>query len=191
MLKAFILLMLLNPNSFNVTAGQLTSKEGQLYTSSSEMRATLKQGNYARLSFTYLGESKQHSKLGDGTSRQQFGLKLRARDTCNLIYVMWRFQPESQLVISVKANPHLTQSRDCRDGGYENAAPRVELSPILLNSKHVLEAELVGQSLRVWVDNNLEWEGFINVTAVEMPGPIGLRSDNVKILFNLEVKDAR
>ena len=31
--------------------------------------------------------------------------KLRAEDACNLVYVMWRIEPQSRLVVSVKRNP--------------------------------------------------------------------------------------
>jgi len=61
--------------------------------------------------FTYLGATDQESRLGSGQTRRQFGLKLRAQDPCNLLYAMWRIEPESKLVVSVKT-PANTQVRN-------------------------------------------------------------------------------
>ncbi len=58
----------------------------------------------AELRLTYLGPTSKDSALGSGVMRRQFGLKLRAQDACNLVYVMWRIEPESKLVVSVKQN---------------------------------------------------------------------------------------
>jgi hypothetical protein len=39
---------------------------------------------------TYLGHTRDVARLGSGAMREQFGLKLRAHDACNLVYAMWR-----------------------------------------------------------------------------------------------------
>ena len=53
--------------------------------------------------FKYLGSTgNEEARLGSGELRRQFGLKLRAQDACNLVYAMWRIEPESKLVVSVK-----------------------------------------------------------------------------------------
>jgi hypothetical protein len=64
--------------------------------------------------FTYLGATSHDIPLGSGRMRRQFGLKLRAQDACNLVYAMWRIEPESTLVVSIKENPgqHVSCSRE-------------------------------------------------------------------------------
>ena len=44
-----------------------------------------------------------------GELRRQFGLKLRAQDACNLVYVMWRIEPASKLVVSIKCRTGTVQ----------------------------------------------------------------------------------
>src|ERR1700691_1105812 len=70
--------------------------------------------------FTYLGATAGSARLGSGEMRRQFGFKLNAQDACNLVYVMWRIEPESKLVVSVKTNPGQTISAQCGNRGYRN-----------------------------------------------------------------------
>ena len=70
--------------------------------------------------FTYLGSTGNEARLASGELRRQFGLKLRAQDACNLVYAMWRIEPESKLVVSVKNNPGLHSSAQCGNRGYRN-----------------------------------------------------------------------
>jgi hypothetical protein len=75
--------------------------------STTEMRATLKfpAPQNATLKFTFLGPTKEVSHLGNGQVRSQFGIKLRAQDTCNIVYVMWHFSPDQKIAVSAKPNP--------------------------------------------------------------------------------------
>jgi hypothetical protein len=61
--------------------------------------------------------------------RRQFGLKLRAQDPCNLVYAIWRIDPESKLVVSVKRNPNARNSAECGNHGYENIKPLQKCCP--------------------------------------------------------------
>ena len=70
--------------------------------------------------FTYLGPTENEARLGSGELRRQFGLKLRAQDACNLVYAMWRIEPESKLVVSVKNNPGQTGFRPPLDLALES-----------------------------------------------------------------------
>jgi hypothetical protein len=54
--------------------------------------------------FTYLGATSHDVPLASGTIARQFGLKLRAQDACNRVYAMWRIEPDSKLVVSIKKN---------------------------------------------------------------------------------------
>ena len=46
----------------------------------------------AEVHFKYLGPSQDSRPLASGDLRRQIGLKLRAQDSCNLIYAMWRIE---------------------------------------------------------------------------------------------------
>ena len=78
----------------------------------------------AEARFTYLGSTGNEAPLASGEMRRQFGLKLRAQDACNLVYAMWRIEPESKLVVSVKNNPGQHTSAQCGNRGYRNIKAR-------------------------------------------------------------------
>ena len=78
----------------------------------------------AEAQFTYFGPTPNEAPLASGEMRRQFGLKLRAQDACNLVYAMWRIEPESKLVVSVKSNPGEHTSAQCGNRGYQNIKPR-------------------------------------------------------------------
>ena len=46
-------------------------------------------GDAASLAFRYLGPTATVRELASGQARHQVGLKLRAQDGCNVVYVMW------------------------------------------------------------------------------------------------------
>jgi hypothetical protein len=133
--------------------------------------------------FTYLGPSAEVAPLRSGAVRQQFGLKLRAADGCNLVYAMWRFAPQPSLVVSVKFNPGLHASSTCGADGYRTISPR-RLAPIeapQIGSTHRLAATLDGAALRVLIDGRPVWDGELDVEALAADGPVGIRSDNVRL----------
>jgi hypothetical protein len=76
----------------------------------------------AQVQFTYLGATPNEVPLASGEMRRQFGLKLRAQDACNLVYAMWRIEPESKLVVSVKNNPGEHTSAQCGNRGYRTSS---------------------------------------------------------------------
>jgi hypothetical protein len=133
--------------------------------------------------FTYLGETAETSALGSGAIRQQFGLKLRAQDACNLVYAMWRFSPKNEVVVSVKSNPGMDQSSQCGNKGYTNikASRSSPAPPVTQGSRHVLYAEMDGQRLTVTADGRVVWEGSVGAGAMGLDGPVGIRSDNVRV----------
>src|SRR5579863_9221974 len=137
--------------------------------------------------FTYVGPTRAAARLGSGQIRRQFGLKLRAQDGCNLVYAMWRMEPESKLVVSAKTNPGLHASRDCGNRGYRNIKPRrsspvPHLSP---GDSHALGADMNGDEVRVSVDGSVVWEGSVGPEARSFDGPVGMRTDNVRLEFEL------
>ena len=137
--------------------------------------------------FTYLGPTPGEKPLASGEMRRQFGLKLRSQDPCNLVYAMWRIEPESKLVVSVKSNPGQHTSAECGNRGYRNIKPaRSSPVPVLHpGTAHTLRAEMNGEALRVYADNNLVWEGKVGAEGGSLQGPIGIRSDNAKLELEL------
>jgi hypothetical protein len=137
--------------------------------------------------FTYLGPTRTESKLGSGQTRVQFGFKLRAQDPCNLVYAMWRIEPESKLVVSIKANPGQATSAQCGNQGYRNIkslhhSPLPTLRP---GDKHMFRVEMSGEQVSVFVDGALVWDGKVGREALRLDGPVGIRSDNAKLQFEL------
>jgi hypothetical protein len=138
--------------------------------------------------FTYVGPTAQEARLGSGEVRRQFGLKLRAENACNLVYAMWRFEPESRIVVSVKRNPNQTSSSECGNRGYETIKPRRSHAtpPLRTGDKHDLTAMMHGTEMTITVDGKKVWEGDAGPSASDLNGPVGIRSDNVRLMLNLE-----
>ena len=137
--------------------------------------------------FTYLGPTAQEARLGSGEMRRQFGLKLRAQDACNLVYAIWRIEPESKLVVSVKSNPGQSTSSECSNHGYRNVKPR-RSSPVPVlrpGALHALRAVMNAHELTVSVDGVAVWEGSVGADAGGLRGPVGIRSDNARLQIQL------
>jgi len=139
-------------------------------------------GVEAALRFRYLGTTEQSARLGSGERREQVGLRLFGQDTCNALYVMWRFQPTPRLVVSLKRNPGLTRHPECQNRGYENlrAERTRRLAPIDVGSVHELRARLRGSRLELAIDGVVAWEGALDTRALPASGTAGVRSDNVR-----------
>jgi hypothetical protein len=172
-----------------ITEGSLTrGADGRLTVATPKMRAfaRIAIADAAETQFTYLGPSAIDSPLASGVLRRQFGLKLRAADACNLVYVMWRFAPESKLVVQTKINPGQHASSECGNRGYQTVTPRhtTPLPALSADAAHVLRAQLLGRQLQVTVDGHSVWQGDL-ASADLAPGPVGVRSDNAKVAFRL------
>ena len=159
---------------------------------SKEMRATLKKtggSQKATVHFTYLGPTSQVSHLGNGEVRHQFGLKLKAKAICNLVYVMGNFDTQ-KIAVSVKLNPGQRAHEECLDRGYiNNIKPRVSSppSPVHVDQPHTLSADLVGQEVQVKAHAVMVWEGTLAPVVLKFEGPAGLRSDNDHVVFDFLV----
>ena len=140
-------------------------------------------GDAASLTFTFGGDAEQARALANGELRRQMGLKLRAQDSCNVVYVMWRLDPKPKLEVSVKANPGKRTHEECGADGYTKIKPAAarRVPPLDIGSTHTLRAEIVGDALYAWIDNALVWTGTLPPEAREISGPAGMRSDNVKL----------
>jgi hypothetical protein len=174
-----------------VTEGTIEELPGQrLSVNVAKMRAYVNAytQQQAEVRFTYLGGTSNEAPLASGEMRRQFGLKLRAQDACNLVYAMWRIEPESKLVVSVKSNPGQHTSAQCGNRGYQNIKPTRSKPVRILNpgDTHTLRAEMNGAELRVFADKSLVWEGSVGPEALTFDGPVGIRSDNARLQIDLE-----
>jgi hypothetical protein len=182
-----------------VSEGRIVSagRHATLRTRSPAMRAVALDGGRhatsARLWFRYLGESTTTVPLGSGLIRRQIGLKIRAPDPCNLVYVMWHAFPDDAIEIQVKRNPGQTTSSQCGNNGYTQVAtiPLGSGDGTGDHSAHRLDvrtrrAANGALALTVHTDGNLLRK--VNLSAsltAGLAGPIGVRSDNGDYLFQL------
>jgi len=185
-------------SALDVTSGSIaTTASRALQTASPGLRAVERdRGRHAAsalLRFRLRGPSAETVPLGSGEVRRQIGLKLRAGDPCNLVYIMWRQFPERSIVVSVKRNPGQTTSAQCGNRGYVDVA-RVPLpgDPAAADvADHRLE-----------VRTRVRPDGALGVTVVAdgdtvlvrrvpaglaggLDGPAGVRSDNGRYRFRL------
>ncbi|NTX38964.1 hypothetical protein HUA78_31415 [Myxococcus sp. CA033] len=180
-------------SKLRVTQGALRERtDGRLDVEGARLRAIVPGTNTtsrAELRFSLRGSSSEQRALQSGEQRQQVGLKLRARDGCNVLYVMWRFAPKADVVVNYKRNPDQHHSSDCGNRGYVTVRPfrRSAVSAPSKGEEHALRAELAGVTLRVWADDSLVWEGDLPPEALALDGPVGLRSDNVRLTLQLRV----
>lgn len=139
----------------------------------------------AELHFIYRGPSHETSLLANGTLRRQIGVKVRARDTCNVVYVMWHIAPTTGIHVSVKFNPSAHTHQACGATGYLNV-PATKSSPIReisARTLRVLRAAIHGDRIEVIVDGTPVWEGVLPQEARSLRGPAGVRSDNGEFDF--------
>jgi hypothetical protein len=173
-----------------VTEGEIAeAAQGQLSVTASAMRAVIPASSRPDIEarFAFLGPTDQTVALGSGEVRQQFGLKLRAADPCNLVYAMWRFAPKAGVVVQVKSNPGEHDSQTCRNHGYRDIAPSLArpVDAPALGRTYLLRAEMERSTLAVSIDGKAVWQGDLGSDAAALVGPVGVRSDNAKLSLAL------
>lgn len=179
---------LVRPEQLHVSAGRAQARaDAGLLVTDACFRAVSAPAPSATLHFNYLGPTSDVALLGSGELRRQIGLKLRAQDTCNVVYVMWHIEPDAQIEVSVKHNPGMTTHAQCRDHGYSFVQPQRRARPplVVAGGAYTLHAELHGRSLRVEANQRLAWQGVLPAAAFEFDGPIGVRSDNARYTMRL------
>jgi hypothetical protein len=171
-----------------VTNGIVTALPGGLLgvdTPSSRAVVRIVTAQTAEIRFRYLGPSKSSKPLASGELRRQIGLKLRAQDTCNLLYVMWHIEPDAKIAVSIKRNAYKHTHEECGAHGYTNIKGHssAALPKILPGEVHTLRAELQGNDLIVIADGRMVWNGTLGPAIAAFDGPVGFRTDNARFEF--------
>jgi hypothetical protein len=175
-----------------MTRGDAAVQGGMLHVADPTTRAvaTASSGEAASLRFVYRGETSETRALASGQIRHQIGLKLRAADGCNVVYVMWRLEPKPFIEVSLKRNPGMRTHAECGAKGYTKVKPSSS-SPVPafgVGEEHVLEAAIDGDTLTATLDGEIVWQGDLPPEARELDGPAGFRSDNVS--YDAELRAA-
>jgi len=181
-------------SEFCVTNGVLkTLPNGMLAIDSASSRAVMFQSiaQAAEIRFRYLGPSVESKPLASGEMRRQIGIKLRASDTCNLLYVMWHIEPDDKIAVSVKSNPGKHSHAECHAGGYTNVAPsfKAPIPPVHPGESHTLRAVLQAGNVSVIADGRPVWAGPVGDRIDRIDGPIGFRTDNARFEFEYFAAD--
>jgi hypothetical protein len=185
------LLVAIEPRELSVSSGTIEDDgPGRFLIRSPVLRAELGRSprSAAEISFTYRGPTQSDAPLASGELRRQIGLKLRAQDTCNVVYVMWRIEPAPGIVVSVKSNPGQSRHSECGDSGYRILEPSTSARAATVEPgrAHVMGVEMRGRRLLVKTDGSESWVGELPAAAFDFDGPVGVRSDNGE--FSVELR---
>lgn len=179
------------PASLCVTKGSLAG--GRVVAPSFRAVAQGHAGDAAAISVIVRGATVEQRTLDSGQLRRQLGLKLRADNGCNLVYVIWRLDPTAKVEVSVKHNAGARTAEDCGTRGYAKVKPAFAAAPPPLQdgTAHELRAEIEGDELVAWIDDRMVWRGALPAAAAGLSGPAGIRSDNLELELAALAVDAR
>jgi hypothetical protein len=177
---------LINPvtaATFKVTNGTATYKDGVIEVSSVASRIDFPNTNGERFGIIaqYNGPTETTIPLASGVVQEQFGIKLRAANTCNLIYIMRRFTPVSKVTIMYKQNIGMTTHEECGDKGYA-IIKDIPVPSIPVGTLVRLEGKFEGSTLTVKLNDKIIWVGLVDF---RQTGISGFRSDNAKVKFSV------
>jgi hypothetical protein len=187
-------------SDLRVSLGTISqTKSGYLTVVGPKERAVRTSGKHSQalLRFRYRGPSEKTAPLDSGAVIQQIGLKMRAMNTCNLLYIMWRIKPTEEIYIAIKRNSGKSKYDDCLANGYI-VLGRVPLKPLGITAAtqktHRLGAsvtEIAGRYAgEVTIDGRRIWSDDIDAKHIsDINGPVGIRADNGSFIFKLLVTD--
>lgn len=179
----------IKPGDICVTNGALMKdSNGKFIVDTPSSRAVVTGANdsAAAITFEYLGPASGETRLASGVVRRQLGIKLRAEDSCNVIYIMWGIEPQPGLIISMKVNEGKSTHSECGVKGYKLVPPTLDkpIAPIRVGEPRAMAANLDDMGkLTVRVDGEVAWEGQTFPAANTMYGYSGIRTDNVRMRF--------
>jgi hypothetical protein len=172
-----------------VTNGVITTQDNGLLSIETPSSRAVVPGTVvqaAEIRFRYLGATAHSKPLASGELRRQIGLKLRAQDSCNLLYAMWHIESDSELAVLIKRNPGMQTHAQCGAKGYlpVKAVTTMTLAKVQPGELHTLHAQLRGEELTLVADGVPAWQGEVGMGVADFDGPVGLRTDNGR--FELE-----
>lgn len=140
-------------------------------------------GERAGIEVEVIGPTGQQAPAASGRVLQQVGLKLRAQDPCNVLYVMWPAAPATGLRVLVKANEGRSAFAQCGAKGYATLRPDATagFAPLRAGEPRRLEAFIADRHLSVAIDGHTVWSGAIGAAAAALAGPAGFRTDNLRV----------
>ena len=154
-----------------------------------------------RLNFSIVASSTQNmDALASGAERHQWGVFIRAKDQCNLLYFMFRIdgaEPQedefsASFVVQQKSNPNLSSHEDCGNLGYQTIQGTLS-SPKTMRLKkgknYILSIKDFGSSMVASLDDHAIWRLDSSSLALPEQSYIGVRSDNVVWDFALHALD--
>jgi hypothetical protein len=170
----------------NGVVSTLSTGELGIETPSSRAVVRIPSTQVAEIRFRYLGPTSSSKPLASGELRRQVGLKLRAQDTCNLLYAMWHIEPDTKVSVSIKRNPGKHTHEQCDAHGYINITPRQTraVPRVVPGGAHRFRAELQGTELAVFADGGLAWQGSVGKEVFDFEGPVGFRTDNARFALS-------
>ncbi len=177
-----------DPSQVCVTNGEVARQSADKFvvdTPSSRAVVKSSDDSFGAIEFEYLGPTTEDAPLASGRVVRQLGVKLRARDSCNVIYVMWNTAPESVVQISTKINPNKSTHAQCGVKGYKmlyESKPG-DVAAIRVAEPRRLEAALKERILTVKIDGKDFWHGDVGTDAAKTSGYSGIRTDNVRVRF--------
>ena len=177
-------------SDLEITLGRIEEQpDGELLVRDEKVRAVSRlPGDRAVLRFRYHGPTPRAAAFASGEVRRQIGLKLRAADSCNLLYVLWVLEPSPAIRILGKTNPGDSRHAECGTEGYVDLADPIPTEAIVSDGGvHELAATLAGGRLEVWADGALVHERPLPGAASRLRGPAGLRTDNGRFSLRLGI----
>lgn len=191
-------------DQLKVTTGKREVQQtasGFLSLNSAKTRAQLTAGyqRHVLLQFRYRGQAPNPEPNQSGEIVEQIGIKLRTKNTCNVLYVMWRITQPEGIVVKLKRNPGQSQHGECGANGYIPIAPSSQV-PLVVTATdqrthrlNVLMEDLDGVvQISVQVDGELVWTGEISPRLLEcIDGPAGFRTDNGSFIFKMFIQPWR
>ena len=178
----------LEKTSLCATSGSYEVAKGMMETSSVQTRGLLTTTSQQGISllFSYKGPPEEVKAFRSGLKRQQIGVKVKAQDSCNLIYVMWRFGEKDSIVVSRKLNPGQHSHKECLNHGYKTIATLPAPKIIREGEFHRLNVSIDKNQLKVMADGENLWQGILEEELSQLQGPLGIRTDNGKFVFKTE-----
>jgi hypothetical protein len=185
--------VIVNPTELNITDGTIVKVNDTKFSIlNNSIRGVYgnQSLNGVEISFVYRGQSSKAQPLKSGEMRLQLGLKLRAENACNLIYVMWHIEPTQGIFVAMKHNAGMDNFRQCADNGYSTIKATYQqrdlVKPIKVGETHTLRAVIDGKIMHVFADGAEVWTGELPAEALAYVGPVGIRSDNAN--FDVEFR---